>query len=181
MSRRQLINTNRTKAVYRNMISACENGHTKRSVYYYERNIKVCKRWLDSIDTFIKDVGVRNGSWWLMRIDVTKDYSPSNVEWVHVRDVPDLFYTKVTLVVGYKGIYLKAVHWCKLLGIPQGAFTNRRRWYRKTRNKELSFKTFIQERGLQTKFDKLVKKMDPAKWPKGRFTGATVLTFTQGN
>ena len=43
--------------------------------------IKVCKRWLDSFENFLQDMGERPGGMSLERKDSTKNYSPSNCKW----------------------------------------------------------------------------------------------------
>lgn len=68
--------------VYIGMIARCNNP--KRSSYkdYGGRGIKVCKRWLDSPQNFLDDVGRRPAdNYSLDRIDPNGDYEPNNVEW----------------------------------------------------------------------------------------------------
>lgn len=63
------------------MKNRCRPSH-REAHSYYERDIKVCDRWLNSFENFLADVGTRPSSQHsLDRIDVNGNYEPSNVRW----------------------------------------------------------------------------------------------------
>lgn len=69
--------------VWRNMLARCNNPKASKYSQYGGRGIKVCDRWLSSIENFIEDVseGYEKGLE-LDRINNDGDYEPDNVRWV---------------------------------------------------------------------------------------------------
>jgi hypothetical protein len=68
--------------IWRSMKERCTNPKNKGYHNYGERGIKVYKRWLNSFQCFLKDVGLKpskNHS--LDRIDNNRGYFPKNVRW----------------------------------------------------------------------------------------------------
>jgi hypothetical protein len=65
------------------MVSRCSDKRNKDYVNYGGRGIGVCRRWRESFDAFISDVGVRKSKeFTLDRIDNDGDYEPGNTRWV---------------------------------------------------------------------------------------------------
>ena len=55
--------------------------------YYKQNHIEVCKRWRDSFEAFIEDMGpMPNNNYSIERIDVLKGYEPNNCKWIPRRE-----------------------------------------------------------------------------------------------
>jgi hypothetical protein len=64
------------------MISRCSNPSNPSYDNYGGRGITVCKRWLDSFETFFEDVGrAPSKAHSLGRIENSLGYEPRNVAW----------------------------------------------------------------------------------------------------
>ena len=60
----------------------CYNPKSKSYQDYGGRGIKVCEKWKNSFENFLKDVGLKpSKEYSLDRIDVNGDYTPENVKW----------------------------------------------------------------------------------------------------
>ena len=77
--------------VWRNMKVRCDNPNCKEYKYYGGRGISVCEEWNDFIE-FQKwayangyDENAKRGECTLDRIDVNKNYEPSNCRWVNMK------------------------------------------------------------------------------------------------
>lgn len=70
--------------VWNMMLQRCTNPNNTDYKYYGARGIKVCKRWMKSMN-FIADVlaeiGERPPGLTLDRINTNKDYKPGNIRW----------------------------------------------------------------------------------------------------
>jgi hypothetical protein len=66
-----------------NAIRRCTRKEDPSYPYYGGRGIKICKRWADSFDAFLEDVGPRpSADFSLDRFpDNDGDYKPGNVRW----------------------------------------------------------------------------------------------------
>lgn len=69
------------------MIQRCTNDNHIRWDRYGGRGIKVCTRWLNSFENFLKSVGQRPGpDYTLERKNNERNYTPRNVRWATKRD-----------------------------------------------------------------------------------------------
>lgn len=79
----------RVHKAWQNMRARCYRPTAKGYEYYGGCGIKVCKRWL-TFERFFSDMGhPPSAKHYLDRLDVTKDYSPSNCRWATFEDQAD--------------------------------------------------------------------------------------------
>ena len=69
---------------WRAMKDRCFKENNNRFYAYGARGIKVCKKWVDSFENFLADMGERPKGMSLDRINVDEDYSPENCRWASV-------------------------------------------------------------------------------------------------
>lgn len=100
----------------------CSDKNHRSRANYYDKGIKVCKRWL-CFKGFLKDMGERPEGHTLDRIDSDKDYKPSNCRWATPQEQARNM--KTNHYLEHDGKRMIIVAWAKELGINEGTIRAR--------------------------------------------------------
>lgn len=108
-------------------IKWCTDSNQKNWSNYGGRGITVCPQWMESFETFLRDVGPKpkNGGrlTWLGRLDVNGNYEPGNVAWLpHQRQISHRRYCH-RIKVGNKELSIAEMN--RELCLPDGTLRNR--------------------------------------------------------
>ncbi len=77
----------REYAAWKGAIRMCTNPKDKSFRWYGGRGVAFCPQWMNSFETFLRDVGPKptKGRLWLGRLDVNGNYEAGNVAWMPYR------------------------------------------------------------------------------------------------
>jgi len=98
------------------MIRRCYNEEHVKYASYGGRGIRVCKRWLESFDSFLEDMGVPAADKTLDRRDNNKNYTPSNCRWASRKQ--QARNTRANRLITIDGETRCLTEWCEIRGIP---------------------------------------------------------------
>ena len=113
----------RAYTAWLNMKGRCNNSNRNDYQYYGGRNIKVCDRWLQSFTNFLHDMGEPPEKYSLDRIDVNRNYEPSNCKWSSMKEQCNNRRNNRKLT--YKGETKTVTEWAKITGIRYDNITRR--------------------------------------------------------
>jgi hypothetical protein len=102
----------------------CYNKHERCYPRYGGRGIKVCDRWLNSFTSFLEDMGTRPCiRYSIERIDVDKDYEPTNCKWLPLSEQARNRRNSLRLTANGETRLL--VEWAEITGIPYSTLQTR--------------------------------------------------------
>ncbi|QHZ59820.1 HNH endonuclease [Alteromonas phage vB_AmeM_PT11-V22] len=109
---------------YRGMIARCYHGNHPSYHRYGGRGIKVCDRWLESFENFLKDVGEKpDNTYSLDRKDNEGDYEPTNCRWATQKQQCNNF--SANHIVKYEGTRYTLSELADKIGVKQNTLTYR--------------------------------------------------------
>jgi hypothetical protein len=73
-------------SIWTSMKSRCNNPNDKDYAYYGGKGVKVCQKWQDSFEDFMKDMGPRPKGFTIERLNNDGNYEPRNCKWVSRAD-----------------------------------------------------------------------------------------------
>lgn len=110
--------------VWSQMIQRCTNPKNKSYKYYGGRGIMVCKRWLNSFENFIADMGMRDSQ--KHSIERSKNnlgYNPKNCRWA--TQLEQARNTRRVRLLSFNGEKLSMMNWAEIIGIKYGTLRSR--------------------------------------------------------
>lgn len=111
--------------IYNNMLDRTERENSISYKNYGARNIKVCKEWKDSFQSFY-EWSIANGysdDLSIDRIDNDKGYSPDNCKWANKKE--QALNRRTNHILEYKGEFKTIEEWASITGIEYGTLWNR--------------------------------------------------------
>lgn len=97
----------------------CHNPNSTSYESYGGRGIHVCKRWRDSFEDFLSDMGLRpSNAHSIDRINNDGDYEPANCRWATREEQANNKRNNVMVTIGEETKTLSS--WCKQFGVQTG-------------------------------------------------------------
>jgi len=113
-----------TYTAWQAMRDRCSNPNGDKYHCYGGRGIKVCKRWLNSFDNFLVDLGERPGKEYsLDRVNNDGDYKPSNCRWATRSE--QMSNKRTNRYITYKGDTKILKDWAESSGVHMTTIHNR--------------------------------------------------------
>lgn len=110
--------------IWGEMIQRCCNEKSNRWSSYGGRGIKVCQRWKDSFEEFLKDMGRRPAKGLsLERRDNDGGYTPENCYWATKKEQQRNKRTTVRIEIN--GVTRPLVEWSEISGVPESTIRAR--------------------------------------------------------
>ena len=110
---------------WKGMKARCTNPKATGYDRYGGAGIMVCKRWLESFENFLEDMGARPEGKTLERVDGTKGYTRGNCRWATKSEQCNNRRGNVKLTYG--GVTMGVFQWARKLGIKPATLKNRLR------------------------------------------------------
>ncbi len=112
--------------ILRQMIRRCTNPKSHAYASYGGRGIRVCKRWMQSFDNFISDMGPRpSRKHSIERVDNNGNYNPKNCRWA--LSLEQQQNTRYNKNITYEGRTMCIAAWARELGMNVRTLTARLR------------------------------------------------------
>lgn len=108
------------------MRNRCLDSNDKAYKNYGARGIRICARWINSVENFIADMGECPQGLSLDRINNDGDYEPSNCRWAS-RAVQNSNRRGLAHLT-FNGVTKTKTQWSAELGIPTSTLNERMKW-----------------------------------------------------
>lgn len=109
---------------WQNMRARCLNKNHPRYGDYGGRGIRICKRWRDSFENFLSDMGGKpSRSHTIERKDNDGPYSPGNCRWATKKEQNQN--TRASHFLAHVGITLTIAQWSERTGLPASVIQTR--------------------------------------------------------
>jgi hypothetical protein len=130
------------------MKNRCVNPKAHDFVYYGGRGITVCKKWKDSFEAFLEDMGRRPSPLHTLdRKDVNKNYTPSNCRWAtrkeQARNRP-YAKTKAWILAETLGVKVSTAH--HMIGQVRAKDRGDVSWFELSSEREAAIRKFMKEK-----------------------------------
>lgn len=114
----------REHSIWRTIKDRCNNPNNKSYEFYGKRGITICKKWSESFEAFISDMGMSPSvDHSVDRIENSKGYEPGNCKWA--TRIEQSNNTRRNRLVTVGGVTKTVSQWCRELNLRPGIIFNR--------------------------------------------------------